>query len=154
MIITYPNPILEKKSEKIIDPQSSEVRKLILEMIEEMDKDPNAVGLAAPQVGQSVRLCIIKSDNNTWIFINPKIRVRSWKKVVAEEGCLSFPGQFFPVKRSQKVTVEAIDRHGKKFTVKADGLFSRTLQHEIDHLEGILFITRIIKTKQNEREKN
>jgi len=141
-IITYPNDILRKKNEEIEDPKSAGVKTLILDMLETMEENGNALGLAAPQVGSSVRLCIIKIEGKTHILINPKITSKSWKKEISEEGCLSFPGKFIPVKRHKKVTVKTLDNHGEKLTIKADGLFARALQHEIDHLDGVLFIDR------------
>jgi peptide deformylase len=144
-ITTYPNPILQKKTAKIRDVKSPEIKELILDMLETMDNTENSVGLAAPQVGKSVRLCVIKLDRKTHILINPEIKAKSWRKVIEEEGCLSFPGQYIPVKRSKKVTVKAQDRGGKLITITAEGMLSRTLQHEIDHLDGILFIDRKAK---------
>jgi peptide deformylase len=141
-ILTYPNDILRKKNEKIKDPKSQEIKELILDMLQTMEDNGNALGLAAPQVSASVRLCIIKLDRKTHILINPKIVSRSWKKEVSEEGCLSFPGKFIPVKRHQKVTVKTLDKNGEKIIIKAEGIFARALQHEIDHLDGILFIDR------------
>ena len=141
-IITYPNDVLSQKGARVKDPKSSETKELIFGMLETMDASGNALGLAAPQVGQSVRLCIIKLDGKTHILINPKITYKSWKKDINEEGCLSFPGKFIPVKRHRKVTVKAVDKDGENITIKADGLLSRALQHEIDHLDGILFINR------------
>lgn len=139
-ILTYPNPTLEKRSEKISDPNSSEIKELVFDMLETMEHSGNALGLAAPQVGKNVRLCIIKIDGKTHILINPRIKSKSLRKELAEEGCLSFPGQFIPVKRSKKVKVEAFNRKGEKIKIEAEGLFSRALQHEIDHLDGVLFI--------------
>jgi len=148
-IITYPNPILEKKTRKIKEEEikSPEIKELIFDMLETMDAN-NGIGLAATQVGKSVRLCIIKLGNKTHILINPKFKSKSWKKVVAEEGCLSFPGQYFPVKRSARVKVNALNKNGKEITISADGLFARALQHEIDHLDGILFISKKVKSKK------
>jgi peptide deformylase len=145
-IITYPNPILEKKSERIKDPKSPDIRELVLDMLETMEAQ-GGLGLAAPQVGKSIRLCVIKFEGKTHILINPVFKSKSWRKVIAEEGCLSFPGQFFPVRRSKTVKVEALDRKGEKIIIKADGLLSRALQHEIDHLDGVLFISRKAKTQ-------
>lgn len=141
-ILIYPDDILRKKSEKIKDPKSQEIRELVLDMLQTMEDNGNALGLAAPQVGASVRLCIIKLDRKTHILINPKIVSKSWKKEISEEGCLSFPGKFIPVKRHRKVTVKTLDKNGEKITIKAEGIFARALQHEIDHLDGILFIDR------------
>ncbi len=141
-IITYPNPVLKRQSLEIADPKDSEVKELILDMLETMENHQEAVGLAAPQVGKSVSLCIIKLDGKTHILINPKIKSKSWKKEVREEGCLSFPGKFIPVKRNARVKVEALDKNGKKIILKGDGLFARALQHEIDHLNGILYIEK------------
>ena len=108
MLITYPNPILGKKTSPIKNPQSPEIRRLISDMFRVMEEN-NGLGLAAPQVGQSLRLCVIKFENQKYILINPKFKYRSLRKETGEEGCLSFPGKFIPVKRSKKVTVEYLD---------------------------------------------
>lgn len=147
-IITYPNSILEKKTKKISDPKATEIKQLILGMLETL-KNSGGVGLAAPQIGNSLRLSIIQIDGKTHILINPKFKYKSWKKIVIEEGCLSFPGVFFPVKRHSKVTIENLNKDGSKKIIKAEGLFAQALQHEIDHLDGILFISRKVKTKKS-----
>lgn len=141
-IITYPNPILKKKTEIIKDPKDPMIKELIFDMLETLENTPEGAGLAAPQVGKSLRLCIIKLEGKTHILINPKIRSKSLRKEVFEEGCLSFPGKFLPIKRHKKVTIKAVGRNGEKIEIKADGILSRALQHEIDHLDGILFIER------------
>lgn len=141
-ILTYPNEILKKKARKIENPRDKEIKELVFDMLETMEKSGNALGLAAPQVGVSSRLCIIKLDGKTHILINPEIKYRSWKKEICEEGCLSFPGKFILVKRHKKVTIKALDKNGEIIIVKADGLLSRAMQHEIDHLNGVLFIER------------
>lgn len=143
----YPDPILKKKAEIIANPKSAEIKALIFDMLETMDAAGNALGLAAPQIGKSVRLCIIKIENKTHILINPKITSKSTKKIIEEEGCLSFPGEFIEIKRSESVIVKTVDENGKTKTIRASGLFARALQHEIDHLDGILFIKRIAKKK-------
>jgi peptide deformylase len=140
-ILAYPNPLLKKKAQIIKDPNNPEIKDIIFDMIETLEKN-NGLGLAAPQIGKSVRLCIIKVDSKTFILINPKIKSKSWKKETLEEGCLSFPGKFIPVKRSKKVKVEAQDRKGNKVKIEAEGMLARAMQHEIDHLDGILFIDR------------
>lgn len=140
-ILTYPNSILKKKAETVKDPLDSEIKRLVLDMLETLEKN-SGIGLAAPQVGQSLRLCVIKIKNETHILINPKFRYKSWRKKIEEEGCFSLPGEYKPVKRHLKVTVEALNRKGEKITLKAEGLLSRALQHEIDHLDGILIIDK------------
>lgn len=149
-ILIYPDPILLKKSRKITDPQSSEIQELILDMLQTMDVNDNCLGLAAPQIGKSLRLCIIKLAGKTYIVINPKFKSKSWKKVVTEEGCLSFPGLFIPIKRSAKVSVKAQDRAGKTYVIRAADLLARALQHEIDHLDGIPFTKRKAKISATE----
>jgi peptide deformylase len=144
-IITYPNKILDAKTKKVSDAKSPEIRELIFNMLETLEANKNGLGLAANQVGKSLRLCIIKFEGKTYILINPKFKAKSWKKVAFEEGCLSFPGLYFPVKRHTRVIVEATDRKGNKFLLKADGMLSRALQHEIDHLDGIVFTSRKVK---------
>ncbi len=141
-ILIYPNPLLKKKAEEIKDPKDPAVRELIFDMLETMKKN-NGLGLAAPQVGKLVRLCVVKFERKTYILINPKIKSKSWSKEIAEEGCLSFPGQFILVKRSKKVKVTAQDKTDKKISISAEGLLARAFQHELDHLDGILYIDRI-----------
>jgi peptide deformylase len=141
-ILTYPDPRLKKKTCEIENPRDPLIRELIFDMLETM-KENNGMGLAAPQVGKSLRLCVIRFERKTYILINPKIKSKSWGKEIAEEGCLSFPGQFIPIKRSKKVKVVAQNKAGKEFTLEAEGLLARALQHEIDHLDGILYIERI-----------
>jgi peptide deformylase len=141
-ILTYPNDILRKKAGEIKDPKDPEIKRLILDMLETMKESGNALGLAAPQVGFSVRLCVIRLDSKNYILINPEIKSKSIRKEIMEEGCLSFPGEFLPIKRHKKVKVKALDRKGNKIIIKADGMLSRALQHEIDHLDGVLFIDR------------
>jgi len=147
-ISIYPDSILLKKAKKIKDPKSQEIQELILNMLETM-KSSDGLGLAAPQVGKSLRLCVISFEGKTHILINPKVSSKSWKKVTGEEGCLSFPGVFLPIKRHKRVSVKAQDRNGDKLVIKADGMLSRILQHEIDHLEGIPFIKRMAKIKKS-----
>jgi peptide deformylase len=145
-IIEYPNPILLKKSAKIKDPKDKKIQKMIADMLETM-KIANGLGLAAPQIGKSLRLCVIEDQGETYILINPKITSLSRKKIAMEEGCLSFPGDFFSISRPEKVQIRYLDKEGAKVKLKADGLLARALQHEIDHLDGILFITRVKKNK-------
>jgi peptide deformylase len=145
-ILIYPNPRLKDKAQEIKNPKDPLVQELILDMLETM-KENNGMGLAATQIGKPLRLCVIRFERKTYILINPKIKSKSWAKEAAEEGCLSFPGQFIPIKRSKKVKVTAINKSGKEITLEGEGLLARALQHEIDHLDGILYIERIKKIK-------
>lgn len=141
-IVTYPNSILETKTQKIKDPLDKSVQDLIGKMIKTM-RESNGVGLAAPQVGKSIRLCVIELENKQYILINPKITSVSKTIQVSEEGCLSFPGKIIPeVERAQKVTVRYLNEKGERCKIKCSGFLARVLQHEIDHLDGILFTKR------------
>ncbi len=145
-ITTYPDPLLLKKARAIENPKDPAIQELILDMFETMEKN-NGIGLAAPQVGKSLRLCVIKLEGKSYVLINPVFKSKSWKKTVAEEGCLSLPGQFMQVKRSQKVKVKALDRKGKEVVIQAQDMLARAFQHEIDHLNGTLIIEKRVKEK-------
>ena len=137
----YPDPILRKKSqavEKITD----EIEKLKKDMVETMIKN-NGVGLSAPQVGQLKRIITVQTDKEPLELVNPKIIKKSKETEVVEEGCLSFPGFWLKIKRAKKVEVRAKDKAGREVQISAQGLQARVLQHEIDHLDGILFIDRL-----------
>ncbi len=142
-IIEYPNPVLIQKMKKIKNPSASGIQELILAMEKTMD-EKNGLGLAAPQIGKLLRLCIIKEtpDSELLVLINPKITSHSREKKIDNEGCLSFPGKFLPIERFEKVKVRYLDNNGNKCKIKASGLLARALQHEIDHLDGIVFINR------------
>ena len=116
-------------------------------MAETMYTD-SGVGLAAPQVGVSKRIIVIDGEEEgLMVLINP-ILVKSEGELVEEEGCLSIPGIYSQVKRSSKVTVKALNENGDPIEVTKEGLAARALQHEIDHLDGILFIDRIGRTER------
>ncbi|MFA6919043.1 MAG: peptide deformylase [Patescibacteria group bacterium] len=139
-IITIPNPILRQKAKKITDFSDSKIQKLIPQMTEIMLQE--GVGLAAPQVGESIRLVVVKYKDGSIAMINPKILRKSILKEWGEEGCLSVPGKYGEVKRSKKLTVRYIDEKGKTKTLIANGMLARIIQHETDHLDGILFIDK------------
>ncbi|EKE19842.1 MAG: hypothetical protein ACD_8C00098G0006 [uncultured bacterium] len=141
------DPVLRQKTIKIKDPSSKEVQDLILSMIETM-KANNGVGLASTQVGSDLRLCVIQPEDKCYVMINPQITSRSSKKVICEEGCLSFPGEFFPISRYGEVQVRYLDENGKPSKAKGKDLFARAIQHELDHLDGVLIIDRIKKTRK------
>ena len=142
-ILKYPDKYLRKKTEEVKDFQDSEIAKLVSDMVKTMEAE-KGIGLAAPQVGSNLRICVVRVDNTVYALINPKIKSYSRKKEVFEEGCLSFPGKFFPIERHVKVKIRAKDIGGKKMKIKAEGLLARELQHEIDHLDGVLKIDRAV----------
>jgi len=146
-ILKYPNDFLRQKAKEVEDFRKPELAKLVFDMVKTMEIE-KGIGLAAPQVGSDLRICVAKVDNVPYILINPKIKSKSRKKEIFEEGCLSFPGKFFPVERPVKVKIKARDISGKKIKIKAEGLLARVLQHEIDHLDGILVIDRAVKYEE------
>ena len=140
-IVIYPNPILRKKAKEIkeITPEICELAKRMTQIMIKED----GVGLAAPQVGISKRMIIVQGEKGPEVFLNPKIIFKSKEKELAEEGCLSLPGLFLEVKRSRRVKVEYTDLEGERYVLSVEGIVARIFQHEIDHLNGILFIDRI-----------
>ncbi len=121
---------------------NDEMRALFNEMFETMTA-ADGVGLAAPQIGISKRFFVIISDDNVRrVFVNPQIIATSNDLCDYEEGCLSLPGVSENIKRPSKVTVQALNEHGKPFTLEADELLARIIQHENDHLDGIVYIDR------------
>lgn len=145
-IITYPNPILRKKNLPVKNPTDPAVQQLVMEMTKLL-RASQGIGLAAPQVGENLRLCLIEIENELFVLFNPVIKSLSGKRILSEEGCLSFPGKFLPVERYEKIKVKALDSAGKKQVIRARGLFARALQHEIDHLDGELFIDKVAEQK-------
>ncbi|MFA5355520.1 MAG: peptide deformylase [Candidatus Paceibacterota bacterium] len=137
----YPDPVLRKKCEEV-EEITPEVKKLIEEMVLVMGKD-KGMGLAAPQVGISKKIIVFETGNGVTALINPKITKRGEKQFIDSEGCLSFPDLWIKIKRPEKIEVEALDITGRKIGLAASMMVSRVLQHEIDHLNGILFIDRL-----------
>jgi len=140
-MILHPNPILRQKAVAISDALAPEIQSLIPQMIEAM-KGHRGIGLAAPQIGQSIRLIIVNHQDGPIAMINPVITKKSLLKKWDEEGCFSIPGVYGEVKRHQKVSVSYTDRNGTVQTLDAEGLLARIVQHEIDHIDGILFIDK------------
>lgn len=136
----HPDPILREKSEEIKE-VNDEIRDLIEDMFETMYAN-EGVGLSGVQVGVLKRISVVDTGDGRRVFINPKI-VRREKNIPSEEGCLSLPGVLLEIKRAEKITVEALNERGEKFELNADGLLSRCIQHEIDHLDGVLILDRI-----------
>jgi len=135
----YPDPILRKKCQEVKE-INEEIKKLVDDMIETMEKN-DGVGLAAPQIGELKRVIVVETGKGPKGFINPKILNKSRKTETLEEGCLSFPGLFLRIKKAKEIEIEAFDEKSKK--IKAEGILAKVLQHEIDHLDGILFIDKI-----------
>jgi peptide deformylase len=139
-ILVVGNPVLHQKAKRVSQVDRG-IQRLIDDMIETMRAAPG-VGLAGPQVGLPLRLAVIEVDDKVTVIINPEITKRSGE-VELDEGCLSVPGFWGTVTRAEKVTVKAKDRHGKDVRLTAEGLLAQALQHEIDHLDGTLYVDRM-----------
>jgi peptide deformylase len=146
----YGDPVLRQKA-KPIGEITPEIRALIVDMVDTMH-DEVGIGLAAPQVGVSIRLLVMDAGKGvTRALLNPRI-VERRGSVVAEEGCLSLPGIFADVERSEWVKVEATGSDGQPMSLEASGLQARVVQHEMDHLDGVLFLDHL-PTMQRDRIK-
>ena len=151
-ILTIPDPLLRKVSEPVTS-VNTEVKKLMDDMLETMYAAPG-IGLAAVQVGVLKRIIVIDLSKNgqkkTPLFIvNPQITFKSEEIISYEEGCLSIPNQFAEVKRPSSCKVNFLDYNGKKREINADGLLATCIQHEVDHLNGVLFIDHLSKLKKD-----
>ena len=151
-ILTEPNKLLRQVS-KPVDKVDKEERKLMDDMLETMYAS-NGIGLAAIQIGVPKRIIVmdISKDENKKkprYFVNPVIINKDKLKNTYEEGCLSVPNQFAEIDRPSKCEVEYLDYYGKKKLLKAEGLLATCIQHEMDHLEGILFIDYLSKLKKS-----
>ncbi len=147
----YPEKVLKQKA-AAVDRIDGELQRLIDDMIQTMYAAPG-IGLAAPQVGVSRRLIVIDVNGREEeeipliVLINPEIKAADGE-MASEEGCLSLPGYIADVKRAERVLVSGLDRKGKQVEIEGRGLLSRVLQHEIDHLNGMLLIDRISSIKR------
>ena len=151
-ILIEPEPILRKKCDPV-EKVDDELRKLMNDMIETMYKAPG-IGLAAIQIGILKRLVVIdiskdEKKRNPLFLINPEILNRSKKTSIYEEGCLSLPGQFAEIERPSECTLKYINLEGKEKELKASGLLATCIQHEVDHLDGVLFIDYLSKLKKD-----
>jgi peptide deformylase len=158
-IVTTPDPVLRRKAHKItvID---KNLQALIDDMIETMREAPG-VGLAAPQVGVSERLVVVEYGDDEdedvpkklFVVINPEIIETSEEKIEGIEACLSIPQLMGEVERHEKIVIKGVNRHGKSVKIKVHGWLARIFQHEIDHLEGVLYTdraTKVWRPKENE----
>jgi peptide deformylase len=148
-ILRYPDPRLHQRAAPV-SAVDDEVRTLIADMAETMYAAPG-IGLAATQIDVHRRVIVIdlsESRDELRVFINPEILDRSSEQGRYEEGCLSVPGVFEDVERPARVTVRALDGQGQSFTLEAEGLLAVCLQHEIDHLDGKVFVQHLSRLKQ------
>ena len=151
-ILTEPNRILREKS-LLVDKVDSDLQNLMDDMLETMYAAPG-IGLAAIQVGIPKRVIVLdiaqkNGPRNPIFFINPEIIERSKNNSTYEEGCLSVPGQFAEIDRPDKCHIKYLDYHGQPKEIKAEGMLATCIQHEMDHLEGILFIDYLSKLKKS-----
>ncbi len=150
-VVKYPEPVLSQPGEPVTE-FDEKLREFVADMFETMYA-AKGIGLAAPQVGVSKRITVIdlssgKNPEEKLVLINPEIIAREGKQY-EEEGCLSFPDIHEKVQRAAKVTVRAQDEFGKWFEMDGEELLSRAFQHEIDHLDGVLFIFRMSALKRD-----
>jgi len=151
-ILTEPNKILRQKSLKV-EKVDKDLQKLMDDMLETMYAAPG-IGLAAIQIGIAKRVIVLdiaRNDEpkNPMCFVNPEIAEKSKNNSTYEEGCLSVPGQFAEIERPNKCHIRYLDYHGNPQEIKAEGMLATCIQHEIDHLEGILFIDYLSKLKKS-----
>src|SRR3989338_1273959 len=154
-IVTVPDPILTKKTE-LVKKIDQAVLKLVQDMIDTCRK-ANGIGLAAPQIGKSIRLCVINLEHlglAPFPLINPRVIKKSPKQTEMEEGCLSIPGIYGIVKRPEKIKVKALNLAGESMEFETDGLLSKVIQHEVDHLDGILITSKIIRRTDGSETKD
>jgi peptide deformylase len=151
-ILIAPNPMLKTRAVAVQPANSDLVRNLIPRMLATMYKAPG-IGLAAPQIGHSLRLVVVDLMPNDkpqpYGMINPEVVAVSDERATREEGCLSLPNQFADITRPAKVKVRYLDVSGARREIEADGLLAACLQHEIDHLDGILFVDHLSILKRN-----
>lgn len=152
------NPIIRKKSVKVISVNSQEVKKIIKDLTDSM-RYSNLVGMAAPQIGYNFKIFVTEIRNTTLrktkeldnlrVFINPKIIKISKEKISGYEGCgsVALSGIFGKVLRPSQITVSAVDENNQKFEYTAKGLLARVIQHEIDHLNGVVFLDKVTDKK-------
>jgi peptide deformylase len=150
-ILQAPHPVLKAKAAPVAT-VDGRLRQLAADMLETMYKAPG-IGLAAPQVGIAERLVVLDvaegEEHRPMVLVNPEILWKSGERGTAEEGCLSLPGQFADVTRPLAVTIRYLDEQGEERELAAEGLLARCVQHEIDHLDGVLFVDHLSALKRN-----
>jgi peptide deformylase len=149
-ILRFPDERLQTVARRV-EHFDDALRELVADMADTMYRAPG-VGLAATQIDVHLRVIVIdvsETHDRLQVFINPEIIGEDGERRISEEGCLSVPGIYEEVERPERVRVRAFDEHGKPFTVNADGLLAVCLQHEIDHLNGRVFVQYLSRLKQN-----
>jgi peptide deformylase len=142
-IRVVPDPVLRRKAKRVSVMDNS-IKKLISDMLDTLHGVPGRAGLAAPQVGVPLRVVVIGlPDEQDIVLVNPEVVRRTGEREVTE-GCLSIPGYYGTVKRSEKVRVKAQDGNGRELKINADDMLAQALEHEIDHLNGVLYIDRLV----------
>ena len=162
-IVTEPNPVLHTHAAEVLVSEitSKKIQQILKEMATALRSTEEGIGIAAPQIGTSLRIFLASEEALRWdkisdtphedrkkkqwayyTFINPIIKKASKKNIRDTEGCLSIPRTYGITERSEKVIIEAYDEHGKKFQRGTSGLYARVMQHEVDHLDGILFVEK------------
>lgn len=144
-ILREPNKILRTRSEAVIDFESQKIKQTTKDLIDTLLVTKEGLGLAAPQIGVNLRIFVLNIKGEIKVFINPEVTHFSNKKSLFNEGCLSVPGEFDEMERSSKVVMKYYDETGKKHKTTVKGLIAQAFQHEIDHLNGILYVDKLIK---------
>ena len=147
-IRTFPDPVLRERAVEV-ETITDTHRRLAGDMIETM-RDAPGVGLAAPQVGVLERIFVWEVEERSGVVVNPRILLRSDEVIKEEEGCLSLPGLAYEVVRNAHIAVEGLDLQGNEIVLEGDDLLARVFQHEIDHLDGVLFIDRLDPAQKRE----
>lgn len=148
-LTVYPDPLLRRVAEEIPRNLIASYGMLAQQMIQTMYSD-DGIGLAAPQIGKSIRLIVVSTKEKPLVLFNPKLSKFSLRKEILEEGCLSIPGVWGSVRRHKRLRWEGYDENGNPISGTAEGLFARVLQHEVDHINGVLFIDRVIEITRGE----
>jgi peptide deformylase len=151
-ILVVPDPILKARARQVAAAELEQVRALVPRMFATMYAAPG-IGLAAPQVGVGLRVAVVdlmaNEKSKPYALINPEVIARSKELATREEGCLSLPGQYADVTRPARVTIRYMDIEGARRQIDIEGLLSACMQHEIDHLDGVLFVDHLSALKRN-----
>ena len=141
-IVTYPSAPILLRTARAVPRIDRRVQRLIRDMLETLHGDETGIGLAAPQVGVGQRVIVVDVGQGPIVLVNPEICAAQGQQI-GLEGCLSLPNLFGEVARAERVVVRGLDRGGQAITVEGEGILARVLQHEVDHLNGILFVARL-----------